>query len=151
MPPPAGIHSSRQYRIGSYLFIHGQERGHGEGFVEVSIVLGRYPDKLFVADAAFATTAQQPVLMSPEGYLTTIPELVVEVRSKNDSRPEVEAKVADYLTAGVVLVWVADPEARTVTAYQANRPPVVFTAADTLTALPVIPGFAVPVADLLPA
>ena len=43
------------------------------------------------------------------------------------------------------------PGARTVTAHGPNRPPVVFAATDTLTADPVIPGFAVPVAELLPA
>ncbi|MBA4186983.1 MAG: hypothetical protein C0467_03095 [Planctomycetaceae bacterium] len=84
-------------------------------------------------------------------YLLTPPALVVEVRSKNDSQPEIDAKVQQYLAAGVVLVWVADPELRTVTAYRANQPPTVFAATDTLTADPVIPGFAVPIAELLPA
>ena len=46
---------------------------------------------------------------------------------------------------------VVGADARTVTAYQANQPPAVFAATDTLTALPVIPGFAVLVGDLLPA
>lgn len=59
--------------------------------------------------------------------------------------------VRDYLAAGAVLVWVADPDAHTVTAHRANQPPAVFAAAATLTADPVIPGFAVPIAELLPA
>lgn len=151
MPPPGDGHARRQVRFVAYLFNQGEQQGYGEARGDVGVILRRYPDHLRGPDAAFLTTAQLPPLVSPEGYLTTIPALVVEVRSKNDSQPEVEAKVADYLAAGVVLVWVADPDARTVTAYQANQPPVVFTAADTLTALPVIPGFAVPVADLLPA
>ncbi len=135
----------------SYLFIYGQQRGYGGARGEVGIILRRYPDHLRGPDAAFLTTAQLPPLVSPEGYLVTIPELVVEVRSKNDTQPDVDEKVNDYLTAGAVLVWVADPDARTVTAYQANQTPVVFTATDTLIALPVFPGFAVLVSDLLPA
>jgi len=99
----------------------------------------------------FVATGQLPALTSPEGYLTTIPALVVEVRSKNDTQAEIDAKVNDYLTAGVLLVWIADPDARTVTVHQPNQPPIEFAAADTLTALPVIPGFAVLVGDLLPA
>ena len=51
-------------------------------------------------------------------------------------------------TAGVELVWVADPDTQTVTAHRPNQPPQVFTAADTLTADVVIPGFVVPVAEL---
>ncbi len=150
MSLPADSHSERQALFVSHLFIYGQQRGYGRVRGEGGVMLRRYPDHLRGPDAAFLTTAQLPPRTSPEGYLTTIPELVVEVRSKNDTQPEVDEKVRDYLSAGVVLVWVADPDARTVTAYQANQPPVVFAAADTLTALPVIPGFAVLVGDLLP-
>ena len=57
----------------------------------------------------------------------------------------------DYLKAGAALVWVADPDARTVTAYRTAQSPVVFAMTDTLTAASVIPAFAVPVSDLLPA
>jgi Uma2 family endonuclease len=99
-------------------------------------------------DGAFIAARALPAQVSPEGYLETIPSIVVEVRSKNDTGPEVEAKVREYLAAGVELVWVADPDARTVTAHRPSQPPQVFAAADTLTADPVIPGFAVPVADL---
>lgn len=151
MPSPGDIHSERQALFISYLFVYGQQRGYGRVRGDVSVILRRYPDHVRGPDAAFLTTAQLPPRTSPEGYLTTIPALVVEVRSKNDWQPEVDAKVSDYLAAGVVLVWVADPDARTVTAYQQNQPPAVFAATDTLTALPVIPGFAVLVGDLLPA
>jgi Uma2 family endonuclease len=151
MAPPGATHGRRQAKFSRYLLTEGEERGHGQAFAEVAVVLRRYPDHLRAPDAAFVTTAQLPVRTSPEGYLVTVPELVVEVRSKNDAQPEIDEKVSDYLAAGAVLVWVADPDARTVTAYQSNHAPVVFTATDTLTALPVIPGFAVLVAELLPA
>jgi Uma2 family endonuclease len=151
MAPPGDVHARRQARFVSYLFIHGEQQGHGEVRGDVAVVLRRYPDHLRGPDVAFLTSSQLPPHVSPEGYLVTIPELVVEVRSKNDTQPEIDEKVNDYLAAGAVLVWVADPDARTVTAYQSNQAPVVFAATDTLTALPVIPGFAVPVADLLPA
>lgn len=151
MPPPGDIHGIRQARFAAYLFIHGEQRGHGQVRAEAGVLLRSNPDHLRGFDAAFVTTAQLPVRRSPEGYLVTVPALVVEVRSKNDTQPEIDAKVNDYLAAGALLVWVADPDARTVTALRPNQLPAVFTAADTLTADPVIPGFAVPVADLLPA
>jgi Uma2 family endonuclease len=81
--------------------------------------------------------------------LLTVPQLVVEVRGRNDTPLPMEVRVRDYLAAGAVLVWVADPDARTVTAHRANQSPVVFAATDTFTADGVIPGFAV--AELLPA
>jgi Uma2 family endonuclease len=151
MAPPGEIHGRRQARFSRYLITEGEERGHGQAYAEVGVLLRRNPDHLISPDAAFVTTSQLPVQRSPEGYLITIPELVIEVRSKNDTQPEIDEKVNDYLMAGVVLVWVADPDARTVTVYQSNQKPIVFTAAHTLTAVPVIPGFAVLVGDLLPA
>jgi Uma2 family endonuclease len=151
MAPPGDIHAKRQARFAAYLFMHGEQPGHGEVRAEVGVLLRRNPDHLLGPDAAFLTKAQLPPRLSPEGYLLTVPQLVVEVRSKNDSQPEIDEKVKDYLKAGVALVWIADPDARTVTAHRGGQPPVVFAATDTLTAAPVIPTFAVPVADLLPA
>jgi Uma2 family endonuclease len=151
MPPPGDIHARRQARFIAYLFTLGEQRGYGEARGEVGLLLRRNPDHLVGPDAVFIARASLPPRLSPEGYLLTIPELVVEVRSKNDTQPEVDEKVRDYQAAGVVLVWIADPDAWTVTAYRPGQPPSVFAVGDTLTADPVIPGFAVPVADLLPA
>jgi Uma2 family endonuclease len=151
MAPPGFIHAVRQARFAAALREQGERRGHGLAMAEVGVLLRRNPDHLLGTDAAFLTTAQLPPRVSPEGYLLTVPQLVVEVRSKNDTQPEIDAKVNDYLAAGVVLVWVADPDARTVTAHRSGQSPAVFAATDTLTAAPVIPTFAVPVADLLPA
>jgi Uma2 family endonuclease len=151
MPPPGAIHGRRQAKFARYLHTEGEEKGHGEAFAEVGVLLRRNPDHLLGADAAFVGANQLPAQTSPEGYLLTVPALVVEVRSKNDTQPEIDTKVNDYLTAGALLVWVADPDARTVTVYQPGTAPVALAATDTLTALPVIPGFAVLVGDLLPA
>jgi Uma2 family endonuclease len=150
MAPPGAGHGRRQARFSRYLVTEGEERGYGEAYAEVGVLLRRNPDHLRGPDAAFVTAAQLPVRTSPEGFLLTIPELIVEVRSKNDTQPEIDEKVNDYLNAGAVVVWVADPDARTVTVHQANQAPVVLAATDTLTAPAVIPGFAILVGDLLP-
>lgn len=151
MAPPGAGHARRQARFARYLLTEGEEKGHGQAFAEVGLLLRRNPDHLVGPDAAFLTTAQLPPRLSPEGYLLTVPALVIEVRSKNDTQPEIDEKVREYLAAGAVLVWVADPDARTVTAYRTGKPVATFGTTDTLTADPVIPGFSVPVADLLPA
>jgi Uma2 family endonuclease len=151
MAPPGAQHARRQAKFSRYLLTEGEERGFGQAFAEIGILLRRNPDHLLGADAAFLTSAQLPPRLSPEGYLVTVPQLIVEVRSKNDTQVEVDAKVRDYLAVGAVLVWVADPDMRTVSAYRPNQPSTVFTATVILTAEPVIPGFAVPIAELLPA
>jgi hypothetical protein len=55
-----------------------------------------------------------PIRRTPEGYLETIPELVVEVRSKNDTLAALEHRAQDYLLAGAAVVWVVDPISRNV-------------------------------------
>jgi Uma2 family endonuclease len=61
----------------------------------------------------------------------------------------VQAKVADWLEAGCLLVWVIDPERETVTVYRANGTVSVFGANDTLTGDDVLPGFACEVRALV--
>ena len=98
-------------------------------------------------DAAFILTASLPAVRSPEGYLETIPELVVEVRSKNDTNPEIAAKNDEYFQAGVVEVWVIDPNPRTVAVCRVNQSVTVFDDIDTLTSV-LLPGWGVLVANL---
>ena len=149
MAPPGYIHGRCENKLAAQLMVQGEERGHGRAACgEVAIILRLNPDRVVGADAAFIVTQSLPVRLSPEGYLETIPELVVEVRSKNDTQPEVEQKVNEYLQAGARVVWVPDPERQIVTAYRNGQPPQVFGPQDTLTVSDVIPGFAMPVQDV---
>jgi Uma2 family endonuclease len=77
-----------------------------------------------------------------------VPDLVVEVTSPNDVAWEVEAKIDEWLGAGVKLVWEVYPESQTVRAHRSDGPIAVFRATDTLTAPDLLPGFAVPGAAL---
>jgi Uma2 family endonuclease len=148
MAPPGYSHGRCENKIAAQLSIQGEQRGHGRATGEVGVLLWSNPDRVVGPDAAFIANRSLPVRLTPEGYLETIPDLVVEVRSKNDTLPEIDHKVNDYLRAGVRVVWVPDPERQTVTVYRNGQPPQVFGAADTLTVPDVIPGFAVPVQNL---
>ena len=147
MAPPADDHARRQHLVSVYLHVEAEARGLGEARGEVGIVLRRSPDRVVGADAAFILAASLPARRSPEGYLETIPELVVEIRSRNDTGPEVVAKCEEYFAAGVRVVWVIDPAARTVAAHNADGSVQVVRDPDPLTC-GLLPGFAVPVANL---
>ena len=147
LAPPGHTHGRRQAKIVQYLGSEGEDRGLGEVCAEVGIVLRRKPDRVVGADAAFILTASLPARRSKEGYLETIPEIVVEVRSKNDSSNEVRAKKEEYFAAGVQLVWVLDPDEKTVAAYQPGCDVQLFTCADSLST-PLLLGFSIPVAKL---
>jgi Uma2 family endonuclease len=94
-----------------------------------------------------------PTLASTQGHLTVAPDLVVEVISPHDRAYRVSEKLGEWQDAGVPLVWLVYPNRRAVLAYHIDTGVREFRRNDTLTADPVLPGFAVPVAELfrLPA
>ena len=106
MSPPGAAHGNLQNRIGAAIFTQGEEKGLGKAFTEVGILLEREPDHLVGADAAFITSKSLPQRETPEGYLETVPELIVEIRSKNDTAKAIAEKIANYLEAGAKRVWV---------------------------------------------
>jgi Uma2 family endonuclease len=146
--PPGDAHGAAASNIVTELKIQGERAGHGKARDEVAVILRRNPDRVVGPDAVFIANRSLPLRLSSEGYLETIPDLVVEVRSKNDTQPEIDRKVAEYLAAGVGVVLVADPATRTVIAHRPNRPPQTFAAADTLTIPDVIPAFRATVSSL---
>jgi len=147
MAPPGADHGRTQFQVGTLLLSVAEKLGLGEAFAEVGIVLRRNPDRIVGADAAFILNASLPVRHSPEGYLETIPELIIEIRSKNDTMPELIAKAQEYLQAGAQCVWIIEPEAQRLSAHFPDGSVSVFRPSDTLTS-PLLPGFAVPLTQL---
>jgi Uma2 family endonuclease len=94
-------------------------------------------------------SARLPIRRTPEGYLGTIPVLVVEVRSKNDTLAALERKAQDYLLAGAVIVWVADPINRNGVEYRQGGASRTHAEDDTLSLPDLIPGFALVVREAL--
>lgn len=148
MVPPGDEHAGVQAKISRQFLNQGQDRKLGVARAEVGIVLWRNPDRLVGADAAFILSRSLPIRRTPEGYLETIPEIVVEVRSKNDTGPYVERKVADYLHAGVCMVLVPDPATKTITAFEANGVSKTFAENEDLTLGNLLPDFRASVAEL---
>jgi Uma2 family endonuclease len=150
MPPPGDIHGAVVGNLVTALKVQGEHKGLGKARCgEVSVILRRNPDHVFGADAAFISNARLPIRRSPEGYLETIPELIVEVRSKNDTLAALQRKAQDYLDAGVVVVWVVDPIHRNVVEYRQGAAARTYDEDSTLTVEDVIPGFALPVREAL--
>jgi Uma2 family endonuclease len=148
MSPPGAIHGSLQIRIGAALFNQGEMKGHGKAYTEVAVILEREPDHVVGADAAFIAKRSLPARESSEGYLETIPDIVVEIRSKNDTSAEIAEKVADYSKAGCVIAWIIEPDTTTVIEHRANCQPKTYRIADALSCDDVIPGFRFPLAEL---
>ncbi len=100
-------------------------------------------------DVAFIAAGRVPS-PRPAGYVTVRPDLAVEVVSPNDEVDELELKLAEYRSAGVPLVWVVIPAVRMVRVLRLDGSVAHLRDGDTLDGGPVLPGFAVAVADLFP-
>jgi Uma2 family endonuclease len=83
----------------------------------------------------------------PEVWPDIAADLVVEVQSPSARRRTTQDKIREYLNRGVRMIWVVDPEARTVTVYrQAGEGRLLWDDA-TLTGEDVLPGFECRVAE----
>jgi Uma2 family endonuclease len=150
MPPRGDVHGAVESNISYHVKVQGERRGHGKARSgDVGIVLARNPDHIHGADAVFITNARLPIRRTPEGYLETIPDLIVEVRGQNDSLAALQRKAQDYLQAGAVVAWVVDPINRNVVEYRQGVPARTYAEDDTLSVLDLIPGFTLLVREAL--
>ena len=106
-----------------------------------------------VPDVAFTRAERVPSRTSPE-YAKAwhlAPDLVAEVVSPSQFRPEMAAKAQRYLAAGVRLVWIIWPKSRQVDVWRPtdmSKPVTMLGKQDALDGLDVLPSFTYPVADL---
>src|SRR5262249_49692616 len=97
-------------------------------------------------DAAFVRRDRLPGFT--DRFVPLAPDLAVEVLSPSDRIADAMGKITMYLQAGVRLVWLVDPSARTVTIFRPDAALKLVGAGETLDGGDVLPGFSVPVAEL---
>lgn len=147
MPAPGFTHGKVQTNVAFALRLWAKQSKLGQVTTETGLVTELGPDTVRGPDVAFWSFARLPADRTPEVYPDVAADLVAEVLSPSNTRPKMAAKVREYFAAGVRLVWVVDPDDRTVTEYRKPGDGRVLWADATLTADDVLPGFSCPVAD----
>jgi Uma2 family endonuclease len=109
------------------------------------------PQRVRRPDVSFVRFDRLPGGRLSKGYESIVPDLTVEVVSPNDRAEEIEVKVGEYLRAGVKLVWIVHPEARTVQVYRPDGTSQRLGVGDELTGEDIIPGFRCLVGDFFPS
>ena len=115
---------------------------------DLGVWLERDPDTVREPDIAYFSAARLPLDVRVTGYAEVPPDLVVEIVSPSDTRREVRDKAQMWLSYGVDLVWVVQPDTRTVEVYEPGRAVVTHTENDTLDGAEVLPGFTCPISDI---
>jgi len=147
-PAPSLRHQDVVLRLGSRLLAYCEHRG-GRVFVA--------PTDVYLSDVS--VVEPDVVYVRPENagrlqrdFVRSAPDLVVEVSSPSTRRVDLGRKRELYERFGVPEYWFVDLDADRVEVYglQGDRfaPPTVLTRSDTLES-PDIPGFVLPVDDLL--
>ena len=76
------------------------------------------------------------------------PDLAVEVLSPSETPSDVLEKLDDYRAAGVPLIWVIDPDRRTVDVFSRDGGQRLLTTNDVLDGGDVVAGLRFPVGSL---
>jgi Uma2 family endonuclease len=134
-------------RVGNY--VEADQLGQVFGGDCMYRCFAHKPEQVRKPDFSFAASDKFPGGVIPVGPLELSPDWIAEVVSPKERVNELNDKVEDFLAAGVPLIWVIYPRSRTVTVHTGRRS-TTLTAADEITAAPVLPGFRVRVGDLFP-
>jgi Uma2 family endonuclease len=105
------------------------------------------PDSIRGGDLLFYGYDRLPRVRVPDGIALIAPDLIVEVRSPSDLWADLCTKGEEYLTAGVRVVVLLDPDAQTATVCRRDAM-TILSAEDRMTLPDVLPGFGVAVSRL---
>jgi Uma2 family endonuclease len=100
------------------------------------------PYKIRKPDVSFIGRDRLPADIDNQGYIGVVPDLVVEVISPNEYGYGIEEKVADYVKAGVPLIWIIYPETGVTYVLRADSSARRVRSDEELSGESVLPGFA---------
>ncbi len=153
MAPTGGVPGRAGGEI--YISLRDYERRTGRGYAfpdNVGFVVDLPHRGSFSPDAAF-----HPGPLQGGRFLDGSPIFAAKVRSETDygekAEREMAEKRADYFAAGTLVVWDVDVlRERVVRVYRADLPdrPMIYRSGEVAEAEPVLPGWFMPVDDLLP-
>ncbi len=147
MPPPTKYHGFVCSNASAILHLFAARRKKGYPCSNDSgIIVESDPDTVRGPDVSFYEDEQTADTMDRK-YSAAPPKLVVDVLSPGVSPNKVAKRVGQFLARGVGLVWIIDPEVRSIAVYQAGKLPKVLDETEELTGEDVLTDFRCRVAD----
>ena len=143
---PTEEHGLIAGNIHGFLWQYTRQSGFGRAVIEVRVCMpdddynSRQPDLAFFADTTRPVVKRGPVLQ--------MPDLVIEVKSPDDTYTSMRERAQYYLAHGAKLVWLIYPAKRLVEVYRQDADSDILTADDTLQGDDVLPGFVLSVHEI---
>jgi Uma2 family endonuclease len=130
--------------LGGRMSVYAEE--HDLGIVAGADATVRLmPGLVRIPDISFVGWERLPNRKCPkEPIPDLVPHLAVEVLSEGNTRGEMERKLREYFLAGVEIVWIVDPDRRTVDVHTAPDQRILLTEEDTLDGGDLLPRFRLP-------
>ncbi|NJN21743.1 MAG: Uma2 family endonuclease [Leptolyngbya sp. RL_3_1] len=152
MPPTGGETGARNSSLTGQLWFWNRQTQLGRTFD--SSTGFRLPDGAIRSPDAAWVTQQRWQDLAPvdrQGFVPLCPDFAVELKSATDDWRELQVKLQSYITNGLRLGWLIDPQARLVLIYQPEQPVLTVNAPTQLTGDPVLPGFVLDLTELFTA
>jgi Uma2 family endonuclease len=107
------------------------------------------PRQVRMPDVCFIRWDRLPKPYSPSTpILDAVPNLAIEILSKNNTPQEMQRKLEEYFQAGTELVWYIDPRTRSAKVYTAVDQCEELGETGTLAGAAALPGFSLPLQTL---
>jgi Uma2 family endonuclease len=147
-PLPDAEHGLLTGELIGRLYAFVRERRLGIVVTRGGFILSGDPPTVREPDLAFISAARLPKDGLSGGYWRQAPDLAVEVVSCWNTYSEIQAKVLDYLDTDCRMLWVVEPETRSLTVYRSRDDIRILTMSETLSGSDVVRGFRLPLAEL---
>lgn len=143
---PTEEHGLIAGNIYGFLWTYTRQSGIGRAVIEVRV---RMPDDEYNSrqpDLAVFVDTTRPVVT--RGPVLQMPEVVIEVKSPEDTYASMRERAQYYLAHGARLVWLLYPAKSLVEVYRQGADSDLLTRDDTLQGEDVLPGFTLAVHDI---
>ncbi|MCL2931618.1 MAG: Uma2 family endonuclease [Trichodesmium sp. MAG_R03] len=90
----------------------------------------------------------EKLLRPTEDYVKLVPDLIFEVKSKNNRLPQLRQKIQEFLELGTVVGVLVDPRSRTMEVYRYQQEKIVLKDGDILEVEEILPGWKLPVVEV---
>lgn len=146
-PMPSPIHGRIQAKITSEIdqFLAKNNLGivYTETHFEFAKNLSRVPDVAFISFERFPKSGEDE---SSRWHIA--PDLAIEVISPTDDYEDVQEKITEYFTFGVLQVWVISPETKTLTVYHTRKNVTILGIEDELVSGDILPDFRLKLSEI---
>lgn len=142
MPPVGGCSGNWEAELNADLVIWNRQTNQGKVFSSSTIFRlpsggDRSPDVAWVSNQRWQLLSRS----DQEKFPPICPDFVIELRCRTDSLPQLQAKMQEYLTSGLRLGWLINPQDQQVEIYRPDQSVVILSLPTILSGEDVLPGF----------